>query len=325
MRTHIQGVLRDHPDWAEELAPFRAEAALAIGDWATVKDMANPPPIAKAFLAIKEKGTSGVPDALKVARREIGSGITARDYGRSYDSLLQLHMLREAEMIHNTDLSITHPNSEMTTNSVAIARRQAASLVSSLAQRFDTSLPSFRAREEILSKRRTAFSLVKSPRLQAELGQAWIQSAKIARKAGYEQTAYSAALQAERAEAPFAFIQRAKVTRMQGGILKALREIEHPVQDLVFRAENADSVIDLTSDSGESKKTQEDFRRERSLAKAVLLEARWQNEADRFEQNGVIRRFKKATQLGENLEAPFYHLGRYYDTLAGSTSNIEDM
>lgn len=286
--------------------------------------MTNLPPIAKAFLAIGEKGYAPeVLDVLKVARREIGSEITTREYARAYEAILQLHVLREAEMIHTADMAITHPSSEMTANANVIARRQAAALVSTLAQRFETSLTSFRAREEILSKRRTAFRLVKSLRLQSELGQSWIQSARIARKAGYEQTAYSAALQAEGAEAPFAFIQRAKITRMQGGILKALREIEHPVQDLIDRSESTD-VIDLT-DSSDGRKTQEDFRRERNLAKAVLLEARWQNEADRFEQNGVIRRFKKATQLGENLEAPFFHLGRYYDTLAGSTSNIEDM
>lgn len=212
-----------------------------------------------------------VSDALKVARRDIGSSITTRDYSRAYDSILQLHLLREVEMIHSTDSELSKPAPYTNTqNANAINRRRVDELIASLAERFETTLPSFRAREEILSRRRAAFSLVKLPRLQPELGQSWIQSAKIARKAGYDQTAYSAALQAREADAPFAFIQQAKLTRAHGGILKALRELEQPVANLIRESERSDGIIDLTENDGHRPKTEEDFRRDRSLAKVSL-------------------------------------------------------
>jgi serine/threonine-protein kinase ATR len=313
-------VLSRNPEWSAELAPFQAEAAWTIGDWETVSSIANPPPIAKVFMAIQSGGN--VPESLKLARRDIGSFITAGDYARSYDSILQLHLLREVEMIHSTDLELSRPGQFANTqNANAINQRRVDGLIASLAERFETTLPSFHAREEILSRRRAAFNLVKVPHLQPELGQSWIQSAKIARKAGYDQTAYSAALQAREADAPFAFIQQAKLTRSHGGILKALRELEQPIAKLIRESERAD-VIDLTGSNAHRPRTDEDLRRDRSLAKATLLEARWSQEGGRFDKNDILRRFKKATELGSTLESPFFHLGRYYDLLAASEKDL---
>lgn len=265
LRTHIIGVLDRHPEWAAELAPFQAEAAWTIGDWATVRNIQNPPPIANVFLAIQSG--QDIPAALQLARRQIGNQITTREYARVYDAVLQLHMIHEVEMIHSVDTKAsTAGHGYNSQNAAAIARRQVDDLVARLSDRFQVSLQSFRVREEVLNKRRAAFNLVQTARLKPELGQAWIQSAKIARKAGYEQTAYSAALQAHVAEAPFAFIQQAKLVRAQGGILKALRELEYPIKRLLRESEEMRSgVIDLT-ESGQAK-SEDDFRRDRSLAK----------------------------------------------------------
>lgn len=245
----------------KELVPFQAEAAWTIGDWQTVAQTANRngPPIADVFLAVRNG--NNINEALVKARREIGSTITTREYSRAYDAILQLHMLREVEMIHSTDQTITSPRDNR--NAGAIVRRQADELIATLSERFNMALPVFRVHEEVLNKRRAAFSLMHSNRLRSEQGQAWIQSAKIARKAGYEQTAYSAALQAHEADAPFAFIQAAKLVHQNGDILKGLRELEHPVARLVLEADHPSGIIDLT----DAPKTEDDFRRHRSLAK----------------------------------------------------------
>lgn len=271
LRTHIIGVLDRHPEWATELAPFQAEAAWTIGDWDTVRKVNNPPAIANVFMAMQvNNDLTTVSKALQTARHEIGSQIKTREYARVYESVLQLHMLREVEMIHAVDTKRAGPGFQ-TQNAAAISRRHADELISTLSDRFQITLPSFRVREELLNKRRAAFSLVQTPRLRPEHGQAWIQSAKIARKAGYEQTAYSAALQAHEADAPFAFIQQAKLVRAQGGILKALRELEHPVKGLMHESEvQRNGPIDLTGSQTEAK-NEDDFRRDRSLAKVSRL------------------------------------------------------
>ena len=83
-------------------------------------------------------------------------------------------------------------------------------------------------------------------------GKLWLNSAKIARKAGHSQTAYSAILQAQRCNAPFSFIESARLVRMRGEPLRALQELENAMKllsDNDAQPSPPDEVIDLT-DSG---------------------------------------------------------------------------
>ena len=59
------------------------------------------------------------------------------------------------------------------------------------------------------------------------IGRSWLLTARLARKAGYKQTAYSALLQAQQGDAPFWFVQGAKLAKAMGDPLRALQEIEN--------------------------------------------------------------------------------------------------
>lgn len=59
------------------------------------------------------------------------------------------------------------------------------------------------------------------------IGLTWLDSSKIARKAGHWQTAYSAMLQAQRRAAPYWFLESAKLTQATGEPIRALLELEH--------------------------------------------------------------------------------------------------
>lgn len=154
-------------------------------------------------------------------------------------------------MISEADKAIANVHNQA--NHLAIAQNLARDLDTSLSHRLQTVSPSFRAREAILSIRRTAFGLAVSPLLKPQIGNAWLTTSKIARKAGYEQTAYSAALQAQEVNAPFAFLQQAKLSRAHGGAFKALTELENAVSPL------------LGTESTE--RSPETFMRDRGLAK----------------------------------------------------------
>ena len=78
------------------------------------------------------------------------------------------------------------------------------------------------------------------------IGQSWLLSAKLARKAGYAQTAYSAVLQAQQLGTPFSFVESAKLTRVGGEPLRALRELENSLS----LAKKDGNIIDLTIDDG---------------------------------------------------------------------------
>lgn len=81
------------------------------------------------------------------------------------------------------------------------------------------------------------------------VGLTWLDSSKIARKAGHWQTAYSAMLQAQRRTAPYWFLESAKLTKATGEPLRALQELEHALRSSLQAEdqENRKSKAKVTS------------------------------------------------------------------------------
>lgn len=95
------------------------------------------------------------------------------------------------------------------------------------------------------------FSLVPRRILVGELGRSWLASAKIARKAGQWQTAYSAMLQAQQNKARFTFMESAKLVKVMGEPLRAIQELENSMRSLGLLDDN---ILDLTGDDEETHK-----------------------------------------------------------------------
>ncbi|KAF8138751.1 hypothetical protein EV363DRAFT_1394182 [Boletus edulis] len=283
LRTHVRGVLVRNPDWEPALAGFQAETGNA-------NDMTS---------------------ALSNARAVLGAPITAagaNGYRQSYDALLDLHMLHEMELIYDA-VSTTAPRSQS-------RREKMNSLGASLAARFDATLPNFRVRQAVLSMRRTALALSPnpSPVITREIGQSWLASAKIARKAKQWQTAYSATLQAQQSNARFYFMESAKLVKATGEPLRALQELENSMR-LSGLTEDSD-MIDLTAD--------EDAELKRMRAKAHILRARWMNESDRYEPSQLLKAFQTASSQGTMMESALYHLGKFHDQSFKQLSTADD-
>ena len=96
------------------------------------------------------------------------------------------------------------------------------------------------------------------------IGQAWLESSKIARKAGHWQTAYSAVLRAQESKAPFSFVQLAKLSKASGESLRALIDLEHALKN---------SGEKRTGGSGAS--LNEEAEAKRLLAKVSKKRPKW--------------------------------------------------
>ena len=77
------------------------------------------------------------------------------------------------------------------------------------------------------------------------IGQSWLLSSKLARKAGYWQTAYSAMLQARQTKNPFVYLESVKLTKAGGESLRALQELDGSIKLAEIAGKG---VIDLTED-----------------------------------------------------------------------------
>ncbi|THH12376.1 hypothetical protein EW145_g35 [Phellinidium pouzarii] len=313
LRTHIQGVLVRNPGWEEALAGFQVEGAWMSSDWDTVQTIVEKckedtweMAIARLLLSLKSSDASSFTSAISATRLQLGTPITAageRGYRRAYDAVLKLHLVHDIEMIRN---SVTQLHEGGT-------RKQVLSvLFSELSHRLNSTLPTFRTREPILSVHRTTFSLsqVAITLFKRAIGRAWLDSAKIARKAGHWQTAYSAVLQARECQAPLTFFQSAKLVRASGEPLRALYELESALQAThVHRQSQAmQSVIDLTEESQIDNK-----EIKRVEAKAKLLRAQWMQESERYNINVVAMELSELAKELSEFESAHFHAGHFQD------------
>ncbi|KAI9513280.1 hypothetical protein F5148DRAFT_287683 [Russula earlei] len=307
LRTHVKGVLTRNPDWKPSLLGFEVESAWIIGDWNDVhalidgSEVSTPPAImARLLLAVREGNLDNIAHALSRARMALGNPIVAsggREYRHTYEAVLNLHLVHEVELIHRFS------SEQMQTGR---SRRSEAQdeLTEILNTRLNSTLPSFRTREPILSMRRTAYGISRQrcDALSGEIGRSWLTTAKIARKAGHWQTAYSAILQAQESRTAFSLMQKARLIRSTGEPLRALQELEHYLQ--TTRRQDDAEMIDLTEDGSELKPLK---------AKAELLRARWMEESDRYEMSEVHKVFHQATELWQKWESGMFYYGKYQD------------
>lgn len=197
----------------------------------------------------------------------------------------------------------------------------------SLTARLNATLPSFRTQEPLLSLRRTAFAALLS-RLGSgnEVGEAWIATAKIARRAGHIQAAYSATLQAGQNQATFAFVQRVKLLAKEDKTHEAIRDLANSLNTLTSTFKPGQLGRDSVTRLIELEKTDSTGRALRieraTFAKARLLLARLQDSTLRYTVNEILDRYKEATKEQPKSEKMWYHLGHFQDTHEGLLPNM---
>uniref|UniRef100_V5E7L0 non-specific serine/threonine protein kinase n=2 Tax=Kalmanozyma brasiliensis (strain GHG001) TaxID=1365824 RepID=V5E7L0_KALBG len=335
MRTHIRGALSAHPEWEDLLDAFRVEGACILGDWKEVeartqRSQAKSPEhsIGRALLAMRQNDTEVFGKVLVQARQDLGKPLVAAgkaSYPGVYGSVLHLHMLQELEMIRLH--ARTHAGERVGALTRAIASDTVSDLNRSLAARLNATLPSFRMQEPLLSLRRTAFAAMPSSLGSGkEVGQAWIATSKIARRAGHMQTAYSATLQATQNQATFAFVQRVKLLAKEEQTHAAIRDLVNSLNTLTSTFKPGQigdmskiGLIELQQTDAEGRTLRIDRA---TYAKACLLRARLQDSTFRYTANEVLDRYKEATKEQNDSEKMWYHLGHFQDTHEGLLPNM---
>ncbi|GAA5831812.1 hypothetical protein JCM11251_003895 [Rhodosporidiobolus azoricus] len=307
MRTHIVGLLHsrgEEVDWERILAPYNIEASLFVGDWQSVEDALDIADLegpeaafGRVLCAMRDADDAQIDRAFYEAREQLGGPIVAagrESYRRVYDSVIHLHVLHELKAIH---LSRT----------VEVGSQPLRDVVKTLKDRLTSISPSFRAREPVLNLRRTAFRLAPSidQAAKSEVGELWLETSKIARKAGHYQTAYSAILQARDCAADYAFLQSAKLFKANGETHKAVQELDNRLKPVLDRFDFKKPDPALVQEDATS-----------PLAKASLRRARWLLEAGRVDQNEAVAQFQEVIALAPNWESPCYYLGHFFDQLA---------
>lgn len=154
----MKGVLTRNPEWEPSLAGFLVESSWVVGDWddvqSTVAATTSESPqvvIAQLLLALRSHEDQAIAHSLSRARITLGRPIASsgpKGYRSAHDAVLDLHLVHELEMIHE---AVKGPNVPQKVELTVLSH--------TLNSRLESTLPTFRNRERVLSMRRTAFEI----------------------------------------------------------------------------------------------------------------------------------------------------------------------
>ncbi|XP_003416220.1 serine/threonine-protein kinase ATR isoform X1 [Loxodonta africana] len=296
--TQVNGVHANRSEWTDELNTYRVEAAWKLSQWDLVenylaadgKSTTWSVRLGQLLLSAKKRDTTAFYDTLKLVRAEQIVPLSAASfergsYQRGYEYIVRLHMLCELEhsirpLFHQSPGDSAQEDS---LNWVA---------------RLEMTQNSYRAKEPILALRRALLSLNKRPDYSEMVGECWLQSARVARKAGHHQTAYNALLNAGESRLAELYVERAKWLWSKGDVHQALMVIQKGVE-LCFPenqspAESKNMLIH---------------------GRAILLVGRFMEETANFESNAIMKKYKDVTLVLPEWEDGHFYLAKYYDKL----------
>ncbi|XP_067399504.1 serine/threonine-protein kinase ATR [Emydura macquarii macquarii] len=295
--TQVNGVLANRPEWTSELNTYRVEAAWKLTQWdllenylaADVKSSIWSVRLGQLLLSAKNKNTAAFYETLKVVRAEQIVPLSAASfergsYQRGYEHIIRLHMLCELE--HSIIPLFQQLDGDQGKDSL------------NWHARIEMTQNSYRAKEPILALRRALLSLNKRQDYSELVGECWLQSARVARKAGHHQTAYNALLNAGESTLSELYIERAKWLWSKGEVHQALIVLQKGVE-LCFPENKAAS----------------DTKGQLIHGRAMLLVGRFMEETANFESNAVMKKYKDVTFFLPEWEDGHFYLAKYYDKL----------
>ncbi|OLL26574.1 Protein kinase rad3 [Neolecta irregularis DAH-3] len=224
-------------------------------------------------------------------------------YRENYSMLIKLGIIREMSVIRS---ALAQDNS----NSKA--------LVTNLERRLLMTAPSSVLRQFILAVRKSTFSLA-GPSFQREIASVWLDSAKVARKAGQSQLAYSSILQSTRLQYPPAILEEARWWWHEGHPRRAIQNLQTAFASKAFSSEKA-------APSGSAEKKQQSLDpsgkpKNHIIGKATLLLARWLEVSGQSSSLDIEMKYKEAAKLTDKWEKAHFALGRHYCRLYDNEAN----
>ncbi|KAM9030987.1 serine/threonine-protein kinase ATR isoform X1 [Sarcophilus harrisii] len=296
--TQVNGVHANRSEWTDELNTYRVEAAWKLSQWDLVenylaadgKSTTWSVRLGQLLLSAKKRDTTNFYETLKLVRSEQIVPLSAASfergsYQRGYEYIVRLHMLCELE--HSIrplfQQSPSDSNQEDSLNWLA---------------RLEMTQNSYRAKEPILALRRALLSLKKRPDYSEMVGECWLQSARVARKAGHHQTAYNALLNAGESRLAELYVERAKWLWSKGDVHQALIVLQKGVE-LCFPENEAPA----------------DNKNKLIHGRAMLLVGRFMEETANSESNAIMKKYKDVTLFLPEWEDGHFYLAKYYDKL----------
>ncbi|KAI8805845.1 ataxia telangiectasia and Rad3 related, isoform CRA_a [Cladochytrium replicatum] len=305
MINHVNGAIVTHPDWKKYLAGYAIEASWRLAHWDDIEHFLQisheenfEVSLGQLLLAGQKLDVLSFNNTLRKVRASLMAPLAAasmESYQRCYDHIRKLHMLSEIESV----FEVQQDPKDVEEN----AKR----LFATWELRLKSTVASFRVREPILNLRRVLLAqMIKGKRrVIDECGKNWLQAAKVARKAGYIQTAFSAIMHAEEMHSGQAHIERAKWHWTNREFRKGISELQSALE----------TSFAVTADDGNPSAANGSMSTLHIRAKTNLLLARWMDEKCMGNPSALQQKYKSVIEDQAEWEKGHYYLGRFYNKL----------
>ncbi|PHT64079.1 Serine/threonine-protein kinase ATR [Capsicum annuum] len=341
--THVDGLISRIPKYKKTWCMQGVQAAWRLGRWDLMDEYLNGADeeglvcnssesnalfdmdVAKILQAIMKKDQFSVAKKITLSKQALIAPLAAAgmdSYARAYPFVVKLHMLRELE-----DYSSLLGGESFLEKSFVLYDSDFSKLMVSWENRLKLTQPSLWAREPLLAFRRLVFG---ASGLNAQVGECWIQYAKLCRSAGHYETASRAILEAKASGAPNVHMEKAKLlwsTRRADG---AIAELQQTLLNMPFEVVGSAAISSITSLSLVPLNPQallcdtQSSNENRGVAKTLLLYSRWIHYTGQKQKEDVINLYSRVKELQPKWEKGYFYLAKYCDELLVDARKRQD-
>ncbi|KAK3006551.1 hypothetical protein RJ639_017706, partial [Escallonia herrerae] len=332
--THVDGLISRVPQYKKTWCMQGIQAAWRLGRWDLMDEYVNGADeegllcsssesnasfdmdVAKILQAMMTKDHFSVAERIALSKQALIAPLAAAgmdSYARAYPYIVKLHMLRELEDFH----SLLGGKSFLE-KSFSLAEPGFSNVMQNWESRLRFTQPSLWTREPLLAFRRLVFS---SGHLDAQVGNCWVQYAKLCRSAGHYETANRAILEAKASGAANVHIEKAKLlwsTRRADG---AIAELQQSLLNMPVEVIGSAAISSITSLSLVPLNpppllcNTQALNENRDIAKTLLLYSRWIHYTGQKQKEDVISLYSRVRELQPKWEKGYFYMAKYCDEL----------
>ncbi|CAN0845720.1 Serine/threonine-protein kinase ATR [Linum grandiflorum] len=332
MVTHVDGLVSRFPQYKKTWCMQGVQAAWRLGRWDLMDEYLNGADeegllcsgaesnasfdinVAKILQAMMKKNQLAVAERIGMSKQALIAPLAAAgmdSYMRAYPLIVKLHLLQELEGFHSLLINDSFLEKRFHPSDLEFTK-----LVQNLENRISITQPSLWTREPLLAFRRLVFT---SSGLGAQVGNCWLQYAKLCRSAGHYETANRAILEAQSSGALNVHVEKAKLLwdtrRSDGAIAELQQSLLHLPVEVVGTATRSSitnlSLVPLNPQSSDCKN--QALNDIQDVAKTLLLYTRWIHYTGQKQKEDVIALYSRVRELQPLWDKGFFYLAKYFD------------
>ncbi|ONK66743.1 uncharacterized protein A4U43_C06F11490 [Asparagus officinalis] len=333
MITHVDGLISRIPHYKKTWCMQGVQAAWRLGRWDLMDEYLSGADkegltcsksesnasfdidLAKIIQAMIANDQFKVAEKLVQSKQALLVPLAAAgmdSYMRAYPYVVKLHMLCELE-----DFNTLLGDESFLEKSFSPDDSRFSQVMKDWDNRIRFTQPSLWTREPLLALRRLVFS---ASNLSFQVGNCWLQYAKLCRSAGHNETAHRAILEADASGAPSVHIEKAKLlwnTRKPDCAIAELQKslLEAPVEILGTTTISSLTSLSLVLPNPASHCATQASKDNQDVAKTMLLYTTWIHQTGQKQKEDIINLYSRVREMQPKWEKGFFFTAKYYDDL----------